>query len=280
MIRFDIAVLGPKGTYSEEALFVYTEKAGIKVSNVIFCEFIGEIFKNVMENRASLGIVPVENLLNGSVFQTLDKLYFYDLNVIDEVYVEIKHFLMSKAQKIEDIKIIKSHPQAIEQCSKFIERLGKEVLVASSSAAAAREAAKNSDIGAICSLLNRDIYKLNVLAGDIGDNTYNSTRFFVISKSNDGFLKGGKCKTSILVYPKTDYPGLLSDILSVFKLLEINLTRIESRPTKRKFGEYMFYLDVEASKEEEDFKLALELIRKKVKSEVRIFGSYSNFLSI
>ncbi len=280
MVGFDIAVLGPEGTYSEEALFSYAKKAGIKVSKVIFCEFIGEIFKSVVEDRASLGIVPVENLLNGSVFQTLDKLYFYDLNVIDEVYVEIKHFLMSKAQKIEDIKIIKSHPQAIEQCSKFIERLGKEILVASSSAAAAKEAAGNPEIGAICSKLNKDIYGLNVLAEDIGDNTYNSTRFFVVSKLENGFLKGGKWKTSILVNPNTDYPGLLSDILGVFKLLGINLTRIESRPTKKKFGEYMFYLDVEVFKEEEDFKLALELIRKKVKSEVRIFGSYSNFLSI
>ncbi len=275
------AILGPKGTYSEEALLAYTKKAKIEISNIIFCELIDEIFSCVKEEEALFGIVPVENLLNGSVSQTLDKLYLYDLNVIDEVYVEIKHYLMSKACKIEDVKIIESHPQAIEQCSRFIEQIGKEVIASSSSAAAAKIASENSDIAAICSYLNKDIYGLNILAENVGDKAYNLTRFFVISKVMHGFLRGKKWKTSLLVYPKADYPGLLADILSVFKLLEINLTRIESRPTKRKFGEYMFYLDVETSEKDENLKLALELIKKKMRNgKIRIFGSYHDFLSM
>ncbi len=273
-----IAVLGPQGTYSEEAFMLYKSLANLEDYKPHFCNFIGDVFREVSQNKATIGIVPIENLLNGSVVQTLDKLHEYNLNVIDEVYLRIKHCLLSKSTCIENIKVIKSHPQAIEQCSKFIEYLKKEVMPVSSSAKAAEEAANNPEIGAIASPLNSKTYNLNILAEDIGDEKNNFTRFFIISKLKEGLIKGVLKKTSILINPKADYPGLLSDILSVFRLLNINLTRIESRPTKKKFGEYMFYIDLEISQEEKDFKLAIELLKKKIGSEVRVFGTYTNFL--
>lgn len=263
-----IATLGPKGTYSNIAAMKYDTKA-----KIVFCQFISEVFDLVKNNKANLGIVPIENSLNGSVYETLDSLYINKLKIIDELSLEIKHTLLSKSKNFSKIL---SHSQAIGQCLKFLKKNKKiEIEAVGSTAKAAEIAGMDEKYAAIGNELLAKIYGLKIINNNISDSSINQTKFIVVSKNKKPEnIKKNKYKTFIAIFTKVDRPGLLFDVLSIFRIMNINLTKIESRPSKKQIGQYIFYIEFEGNELDADIKKMLEHL-KRIVSEVKIFGSYT-----
>lgn len=261
-----IVLLGPAGTYSEEAGRKY--KKGV---DFIYANFISDIFDIVINKKADIGIVPVENKINGTIGETLDNLYQKNIFVIDEIVLEIKNVLASQSSNFD---IIASHPQPLGQCRSFIQGLGKKTEEVASTAKAMELASSDKRYAAIGNRLAAEMYHLKVLGGNIQDKEKNQTRFFVISqKPNEKYSKKVKYKTSIAINPGRDRPGLLFDILKVFKDDKVNLTKIESRPSKEKLGEYIFYVDMEGNLSDKKIKSVLSKLNK-IRVRTKIFGSY------
>lgn len=263
-----IATLGPKGTFSEIAARQYN-----KNSEIIFLPTIREIFESVEKNNADEGIVPIENLLDGSIGETLDSLNKSLLNINEEIIIPIHHVIASLGG-IKELKIVMSHQKALAQCSEFIKKhnlIQKEFL---STAEAMKIVAENKEktFGAIGAEIAAREYGLKILQKNIEDNHDNVTRFIVISRKKSETKKGNQ-KTSIVIIPNQDRPGLLFDLLKAFAQNKINLTKIESRPSKLKLGEYVFYIDFEGHEEDKIIKSALYEISKLAK--IKIFGSYT-----
>lgn len=262
-----IAALGPKGTYSHMAAMKYSKNA-----KIIFCEYISDAFELARQKKADMAIVPIENSLNGSVYETLDALYSNELRIISELTIPINHCLLSKTKNYK--KII-SHPQAIGQCLKFLKtKKGIETINSSSTANAAMQASEDKSLAAIGNELMAKIYGLKIIKKNISDSNLNQTKFLAISKNPKTHPKKEKCKTYMALFTKKDRPGLLFDILSVFRLLNINLTKIESRPSKKKMGQYIFYIEFAGRTDDEEIKKAINHL-KKIVSEAKIFGSYN-----
>ncbi len=282
-----IATLGPNGTFSELACKNYTDE------EILFCKNIKEVFDAVEFNKARIGMVPVENMLDGSVGETLDLLHRGNVYVIDEVLVEIHMYLAGK-NSLNDIEVVMSKDKALGQCLDFIRKHNFEIKETLSTAEAMKIVSESEKkYGAIGTKLAAGQYGLKILAENIEDfrnnvsdsaqkssdfrhNKNNITRFFVISKKkkekNIRKNPDKKYKTSIAIKPNEDRPGLLHDLLQAFAKRNINLTKIESRPTKINLGEYIFYIDFEGHEKDEDVKKAFEELRKL--DDLKIFGSY------
>lgn len=263
-----IATLGPEGTFSHEAVLKYDKKVSI-----LFIDTIRDVFEAVADGKAGLGIVPIENSIAGTVGQTLDYLMLFGLKIKAEELLPINHYLVGFG-KIRDIKILYLHPQTYEQCELFIKKnLPKtEIIQTSSNGKSAEIVAKSKDKtkASIIPKIAADIYKLKILKKDIQDNRFNVTRFFVIGNSDN--RKTGCDRTSIAVYPQVDRPGLLYEMLGQFAKRKINLTKIESRPSKGKLGDYIFYIDFEGHKSERHAAEALKRIEESF--FVAVLGSY------
>ncbi|MBI2101558.1 prephenate dehydratase [Candidatus Woesearchaeota archaeon] len=263
-----IATLGPEGTFSHEAAMKYDRKASI-----IFTDTIRDVFEAVSKNKADCGIAPIENSIAGTVGQTLDYLMEFGLKTKAEEILPIRHNLAGFG-KINGIKIVYLHPQTYEQCEIFIKRnLPKaEVLQTSSNGKSAEMLAKSKskEDAAIIPKIAADIYGLKILKKDVQDAKFNVTRFFVIAKSDS--KKTGYDRTSIALYPQVDRPGLLYEMLGEFAKRKINLTKIESRPSKGKLGDYIFYIDFEGHKSEKHIGEALKQLEKS--AFVAVLGSY------
>ncbi|MGY4687509.1 prephenate dehydratase [Petrotoga sp. DB-2] len=268
--------LGPKGTFSEIATVKYFSE---NVS-LIPLQSISDVFEMVQSKEVDFGVVPIENSVEGSVNITMDLLFEKsDIQVVGECVVPIKHFLLSyESLDLAEIKKLFSHQQAIGQCGKFIKnRLNNPEVIFTASTANACEMIKDVPKSAAIGSENIvNIYNLKVLAKDIQDSKSNSTRFFVIAHS-DNFTKfedpEQNYKTSIICSPKHNKPGVLYNMLKTFKEKNINLTRIESRPTKKQLGEYSFYIDFEGYKEDKDVITALDKLEK-MSSFFKILGCY------
>lgn len=263
-----IATLGPEGTFSHEAVLRYNNKAGI-----LFTETVMDAFEDVAHSKADLGVVPIENSIAGTVGQTLDYLMKFELKIKAEELVPISHNLAGFG-KISDIKVLYLHPQTYEQCELFIKKnLPKaEIMQTSSNGKSADIIAKSKDKAkaSIIPKIAADIYKLKILKRDVQDNRFNITRFFVIGHEDS--KKTGYDRTSIAVYPQVDRPGLLHEMLGEFANRKINLTKIESRPSKGKLGDYIFYVDFQGHKTE---KHIAEVLRKlEEMAFVTVLGSY------
>lgn len=262
-----IATLGPEGTFSHEAVREYDDKAAI-----LFTDTIREIFELISKNKASFGFVPVENSISGTVNQTLDCLNEFKIKIKAERILPINHYLAGFG-KISKIKFLYVHPQTYEQCEIFIRKnLSKaEIVQTLSNGKSANIVAKSQDkkIASIVPKIAVKIYKLKVLK-KIEDNRLNVTRFFIIAKS-DG-KKTGHDKTSIVIYPQNDRPGLLYNMLGEFAKRNINLTKIESRPSKNRLGEYIFYIDFEGHKSDKNVVETLKKIEQT--AAVKVLGSY------
>ncbi|PNR96105.1 prephenate dehydratase [Petrotoga olearia] len=268
--------LGPKGTFSEIAVMKYF---GENVF-LIPLQSISDVFEMVQNKEVDFGVVPIENSVEGSVNITMDLLFEKsDIHVVGECVVPINHFLVSYGSlDLAEVKKLFSHQQAIGQCSKFIKnRLNNPDIIFTASTANACEMIKDvPESAAIGSENIINIYNLKVLARDIQDSKNNSTRFFIIANSErftkiEGTAKN--YKTSIICSPKHNEPGVLYNMLKAFKEKDINLTRIESRPTKKQLGEYSFYIDFEGFKEDKDVREALVKLEK-MSSFFKILGSY------
>lgn len=263
-----IATLGPEGTFSHEAVIRYDKKASI-----LFEDTIRDVFEAVADGKAAFGIVPIENSIAGTIGQTLDFLMEFKLKIKAEEILPISHNLVGFG-KINDIKVLYLHPQTYEQCELFIKKNNPniEIIQTSSNGKSAEMVAKSKDErkASIVPKIAADIYKLKILKKDVQDSRFNVTRFFVIGNSDN--KKTGYDRTSIAIYPQVDRPGLLYDMLGEFAKRKINLTKIESRPSKGKLGDYIFYIDFQGHKSEKHIAEALKKLEESL--FVTVLGSY------
>ncbi|HHW31343.1 MAG TPA: prephenate dehydratase [Clostridiaceae bacterium] len=270
-----IGFLGPRGTFSHEAVIAYTE--GRKC---ILCEYnsIPDILFAVEAGELDEAVVPIENSLEGAVNVTLDILALeVNLMIKHELVLAVKQNLMvKKGAKASDIRHVLSHPQAIGQCRKFIASKfpQAEIELVYSTANGAREVSEGDGTSAaIGSAAAAEAYNLDVLFEGIQDENNNLTRFVVVSKSDN--TRTGSDKTSI-VFSTEDRPGSLYRVLDIFNLWDINMTKIESRPDKKHFGRYMFFVDIEGHRQDQDVEDALKMVKRKT-SFYKFLGSYPKY---
>lgn len=270
---YKIGYLGPPGTFTEEALLHYKALPPQEIKEY---KTIPEVIKAV-GREVEEGIVPIENSLEGSVSITLDLLAGNrDLKIKREVVIPINHHLLVPGgARLEDIKVLYSHSQAVAQCRKFIEEYlpEGEIELTYSTAQAAKTVAHKQDKsrGAIGTMRASEIYGLKVLRENIQDYKCNYTRFIVLSPQGE-LSPTGKDKTSIIFGIK-DGPGALYQVLKEFALNQINLTKIESRPSKINFGDYLFFVDLQGHIENGDIGKALKSVEDNTVF-LKILGSY------
>jgi chorismate mutase / prephenate dehydratase len=267
-----IAFLGPSFTYTHQAA---QKKFGASV-DYFPCSNISDVFAEVERGRSDYGVVPVENSTEGAVNYTLDMFIDSNLKICAELYLPISHHLLSNAKSLKTINQVYSNPQAFAQCRLWLEaNIPSVKLVSTSSTAdAAKYVAENprfsNEIACIASILAAKEYKLNVIANAIEDNSNNTTRFIVISRNES--KPSSKDRTSI-VFAIKDRVGALHDILVPFQNSKINLTKIESRPSKKKAWSYFFFVDFEGHHEEAHIKKALTALEKNC-TFFKVLGSY------
>jgi chorismate mutase / prephenate dehydratase len=260
---------GETGAYSEMAVYKFF---GRKVEPVP-CKDFRDVFESVKTGTVQHGVVPIENSIEGSVNQNYDLFLTYDLKVCGEVAVKLAHVLIGNPQiKLEDVKTVYSHPQALAQCHKYLEKQKWVIVPAYDTAGAVKLVKEKSltDAVAIASEKAADLYGMIILARDIADNPSNYTRFLVLGLEDAA--PTGDDKTSIIFSAK-HAPGTLYNALGEFASRNINLTRIESRPTKTTAWQYNFYLDFEGHRTEKRCAEALEALEKYA-TFVKILGSY------
>jgi len=258
--------LGPAGTYSHRAAGAVADEGSIG-----FSESVAAIVESVAEGDADRGVVPVENSIEGSVTEALDAFAEYEVAVLREVVTPIRHALLAKG---EEFGTVASHAQALAQCRSYIEASHPDVSLeaVASTARGVERARDDAGVAAIGHPANADD-TLDVLAEDIQDRTSNATRFLVVGPIEERSDAGGK--TSIIVYPNRDYPGLLLELLEPFAEQDINLTRVESRPSGERLGDYVFHVDMAAGLYEDRTADALATVEETAREGwVRRLGSY------
>ncbi len=269
MFVLRIAFQGELGAYSEMAVYsFFGESVEVKP-----CKSFDEVFESVKTGDVDYGVVPIENSIEGSVNRTYDLFLEYDLKVCGEIIIRISHCLIAhKGTKLDQIKTVYSHPQALAQCRKFLEQHKLRAISTFDTAGSVKMLKEENlmDAAAIASERAAQIYDMTILEKEIEDIKNNSTRFFVLDKKDSPY--SGEDKTSIIFAAKS-VPGALYKILKEFADRNINLTKIESRPTKSTPWEYHFYLDFEGHRTETKPQQALESISDKTVF-VKILGSY------
>ncbi|MDP2755805.1 MAG: prephenate dehydratase [Nitrospirota bacterium] len=263
-----VACLGPLATFTHLAALRHFGSSALFVP----VESIRDVFDTVEASKTEFGVVPIENSNEGVISYTLDMFMDYDLKVAAEVMLEISHNLISKSGDKTIIKRVYSNPHAAAQCRRWLESNFPRIPIieTTSTAKAAELASQDDEAAAIASELAAKVYDLHFVEKNIEDSKHNFTRFLVISKESPP--KTGRDKTSIMFSIK-DKPGALYDILLPFKKSKVNLTKIESRPSKRKAWEYIFFVDMEGHIEDKKVKKAIENI-KDYCLYVKILGSY------
>jgi prephenate dehydratase len=264
-----VAFQGERGAFSEDAA---AKLFGGDIG-VLPCMRLKEVFELVSQDKVEFGIVPVENSQAGSINETYDLLLTYPLNIFSEVIIKVSHCLMAlPGERLADITTIYSHPQALAQCAEFLSKLNVEVMSSYDTAGSAKMI-KEKNLGncaAIASKRAADIYGLEILAAEIETNVKNYTKFVAISKQK---AKPAERSKTSLVFAAAHKPGALYRILGIFATRDINLTKLESRPSRAKPWEYVFYADFEGHLDGEVYKEAvLELQREA--TFVKILGSY------
>jgi chorismate mutase/prephenate dehydratase len=264
-----VAFQGERGAFSESAVYnFFGPSVDIKP-----CRDLTEVFENVDKQQTRYGVVPIENSLEGSVNQTYDLFLKHDLKVRGEIILRVSHCLIANPGiTLADVKTVYSHPQALAQCRVFLERLGCDLVPTYDTAGSVKMLKEKGlrDAAAVASERAAEIYGMSILAKEIEDNPTNYTRFFVLSKEDSP--RTGKDKTSI-IFGASHTPGSLYHALGEFAKRNINLTKIESRPTKQKAWEYNFYLDFEGHRTESSCAEALEALERSG-SFLKILGSY------
>ena len=265
-----VAYLGPEGTYTHQAAFqLYGQPAA---SRLLPGEGLEAVFDLVESGRCVKGVVPIENSIEGSVRQTLDLLHRSHLIIQAEVFLRIRHQLLSKATGLGEIRRLYSHPMAFAQCRSWIKQNlpGVTLSETGSTALAAKAAFSDPTSGAIGGEQCCRLYGLETLASDIGDHPDNVTRFLGLGKT--GAAPGPRNKTSILFLLKHE-PGSLFRMLEPIAQRAINMTRIESLPLRARHWEYLFYLDMEGHETDPD---VAETLKEMSNRSLRLkrLGSY------
>ncbi|NIO40267.1 MAG: prephenate dehydratase [Burkholderiales bacterium] len=263
-----VACLGPRGTFSEEAL---GKHFGGQVPRVM-CASIDEVFRNVESGTVGFGVVPVENSTEGGVGRSMDLLLLTPLAVCGEVVLPVHQNLLSKVTRHETLRRIYSHAQSLAQCNLWLSQHlpNVERVPVASNAEAARRAADDADAAAIAGRAAAEHYGLSILASSIEDDPNNTTRFFVIGAQQ--VRPSGRDKTSF-VMASQNKPGAIFDLLEPLARHQVSMTRLESRPSRTGLWEYVFFVDVEGHQEEANVDAALADIRARA-GFLKILGSY------
>ncbi len=263
-----IAYLGPEGTFTQQAVNLHF---GHSVQ-ALGLTGIDDVFSQVESAEADFGVVPVENSNQGIVSHTLDRFVDSDLKICGEIEMAIHHNLMSQAKSLNEIERVYSHQQSLSQCRAWIRQHlpSAECIAVSSNAEAARRVRYSSDAAAISSKSAAEIYGVPILFAHIEDRPDNATRFLVIGRQL--LSPSGDDKTSLLL-AGDEGPGALHSLLTPLARHSINMSRIESRPSKTGRWSYVFFIDVEGHAETEPLKSALAEMHQ-LSSLTRVLGSY------
>lgn len=266
--KLRVVYLGPEATFTHQAAL----KSFGRTADYIAVKSISDVFDEVSKSRCDYGVVPIENSTEGVVNHTQDMFVDSDNKICSEILLEISHYLLSRARGLKDIHKIYSHPQAIAQSRNWIEdNLPNATLVETASTAQAAQAARREPrTAAIASEHASELYNLKILASRIEDRAANVTRFLVIGRNFS--RPSGSDKTSILFSIK-DKVGALRDMLVPFARHRLNLTKIESRPTKKRAWEYIFFMDFHGHFQEKRVRMALSELEKDCVF-LKILGSY------
>lgn len=259
-----IFTLGPEGTYAHQAALTKFPD-----SEIYFLSTISEVFEKVDKNKNSFGVVPLENMIEGTVRETLDLLYESDLKITDITEVDIHHCLIAQSN---DYEIILSHEQAIAQCRKFLKVTQKNKIIQSvnSTAEGAKRAQEYSQYAAIANPFAAEKYGLQILHKNIEDYPNNKTLFPVIGHK----FSPNYSKTSLAITPtKNDEPGLLIKLLYPFQENGVNLTKLESRPQKTEMNNYIFFIDIEADFRQAKIRKIFTYLEKDLKlCKIKVLG--------
>lgn len=267
-----LGYLGPRGTFTEKAANTF---ASDDTEFIVF-NTIWEVLEAVNSSVVDYGIVPIENSTEGAVNVTVDSLIFdVDLFINKQITLPIEHSLIAKeGADIKSFAKILSHPQALAQCREFLRKNYPSVPIieTASTARAIKEVSESSEnIAAIGIKEGADIYKLKVYDSKIQDSNDNFTEFICVSKNETEISLKGR-KTS-LAFSTANKPGELYKLLDIFSLWDLNMTKIVSRPMRKKTGEYVFFVDIEGNTDDKDLFDALTMIKRKT-SFFKILGSY------
>ena len=275
-----VSFQGEPGAYSEQAVFNYYGKE----VETVPCESFDVMFDSVVSGRSDVVLAPIENSLAGSIHQNYDLLLRHNLHIVGEYFLRVRHCLIvNPGVKKEDIKKAISHPQALGQCAAYLRNLGikpEQVYDTAGSVKMLKESGAR-DVAAIASRRAAELYGMQILEEGIEDNAENYTRFLAVGREAviPAALNASKgesdAKTSI-VFTLKNVPGALFKAMSVFALRDIDLTKIESRPLQGKPWEYLFYIDLIGSTQDETVRRALDHLSEYAVT-LRVLGSYPHF---
>lgn len=271
-----IVYLGPPGTFSEEAALAY----GGPQADYLPMSSMPAVVTAIETGAASEGILPIENVLEGSVTTTLDLLiHETDLRIAGETVIPIRQCLVTRpGLRLSDVRVLYAHQQSLGQCRRFVERClpGVPTLPSLSNSAAPAEAlADPRPAAAISTLRAAELTGAQILARNIQDRSDNMTRFIVLAREDHA--PTGDDKTSVCFGFAEDRPGILVRVLQVLADLGLNMTKIESRPSKATLGEYVFLIDINGHRRDAPVVAALERIRAQT-GLFKVFGSYPRFV--
>ena len=266
MINDKVAFLGPQGTFSHEA-------ASLLSDNLISYCSIQSVMDAVERGECRYGLVPIENSIEGPVSLTLDSLiHNFDLRIRNEIIIPINHNLLAASDiSVDEVENVYSHAQALGQCQPYLERHNMVAHYTLSTAAAAKHVAETGKDAAIGTLKAAELYDLKVIDTNIQENYNNETRFVVLDTEDSPIT--GNDKTSISFSLFEDKPGGLYELLGYFASENINLTKIESRPSKEGLGHYIFFVDLEGHRLDENIAKILNNLEDNT-SFFKILGSY------
>lgn len=264
----EVSFLGPEGTFTQQAAYKHFGHAVKTVPAVT----ISEIFTNVENGHCQFGVVPAENSTEGVITHTLDCFINSSLQICGEVEIKVHQNLMGHAEGLGDIKEVFSHQQSLAQCREWLDiNLPQaERTAVNSNAEAAKMVINSKDTVAIAGAVAAELYGLNILEANIEDNSNNTTRFIIIGHLES--TSTGNDKTSLLV-STGNQPGALYKILAPFAENGISMMHIESRPSKQGLWEYVFFIDIEGHKDDENVQRAIDELRNNV-NVLNILGSY------
>jgi len=263
-----VSFLGPRATFTHLACMEHFGRSGHFLPE----KNIRDVFEAVERERVEYGVIPIENSIEGVIAYTLDLFMECEVKISAEILLDISLDLLSRSEKREEIRRVYSHPHALAQCRNWLENhlADVEVIDVPSTAKASEIAASEPYSAAVASSFAGKLYDLNLLERNIQDSPFNYTRFLVIGKHDAE--RTGRDKTSLLFSVKHNV-GALYAALKPFSDHKVNLTKIESRPHKRRAWEYFFFADVEAHRTDANFQAAMEAVQT-VCNEIKMLGSY------
>ena len=269
-LKYRIGALGPEGSYSEKAALLWSRGLPGR-AELVYCNDFEAVLEGVEAGLLDAGVVPVENSLEGAVTAVMDLLLRLNVMIVGELNLPIRHCLVGRGEG--EVRIVLSHPQALAQCRKYLRQHypQAEVRTTGSTSHAARLAQEFPEMAAIAGADAAEKYGLHILAREIQDADDNVTRFIAVAREK--VMVTGRDRTSLIIYLDRDRPGALFSILQEFAQRQINLTRIESRPSRKGLGDYYFYIDLEGHMDDKGVREALLAITEKA-AMVRVLGSY------